>query len=283
MKVFIFLIISFNIFAKTQYKTPEVEYKKAVELWKTGKNKKAFDIFERNSRVNHPPSMFYVGLYHLYGFNTVEISYDTAFYFINEAAKRGFLKAELQRIILYYYGIGIPKDREIAKHKFSDIYPYFKLMDKETKSFLLILIKLKVLPKKQKRKYIKKLMKDAISAKTRLSRINLVFFYRTFRYYIYQNPAKVRRLIKSEIKKGNAEAQALLYEEFHRRMRKSEVLSYVFKAAKQGDSTSQYNLYLYYSRKHNRKKMIFWLRKAAKNGSEYAKKKLRYMKDFTTE
>ncbi len=283
MKIIVLLLISFNIFAETEYRVLELKYEKAVKLWENGQNKEAFDIFEKNSRKNHPPSMFYLGLYHLYGFNTVEISYDTAFYFINKAADKGFLKAELQRIILYYYGIGIPKDREIAKHRFSEVYPYFKLMNNESKSFLLILINLKVMSKNKKNKYVKKLIKKLNHTKKRLSKINLIFFYRTFRHYIYLNKSKVKKLIKLEIKRGDAEAEALYYEEFHNELRKSEVLDYIFKAAKQGDSNSQYNLYLHYDRKNNKKKKFFWLKKAAKNGSEYAKKKLRTMKTFMSE
>lgn len=283
MKIIVLLLVSFNIFAKTEYKVLTLNYKKAVRLWENGNNKEAFDIFEKNSQENHPPSMFYLGLYHLYGFNTVEISYDTAFYFINKAAEKGYLKAALQRIILYYYGIGVPKDREIAKHKFSEVYPYFKLMNNESKSFLLILSNLKAMTNNKRNKYLRKLIKKVEHTNSRLAKINLIFFYRTLRYYIYLNKRKVKKLIKAEIKTGNAEAEALYYEEFHNNLKKIEVLDYIFKAAKQGDATSQYNLYLYYNRKKNKRKKIFWLKKAAKNGSKYARKKLKERYKFMSE
>jgi len=280
MRVLLFFIISLEVFATSKYDILEKKHSEAVELWEIGNNEKAFDIFKENSEKDYAASMFYLGLYYLYGFDTVKISYNNAFYYINRAADKGYINAELQRIIFYYYGIGMPKDRGVSKATFRGIEPYTHLLNQKSKSYMLILVSLKKGFKNKKNKYRIKLLKKILKSKHRLAIINLIFFYRTYPSYLKYNSYKAKSLIKNEIKKGNSEAQALYYEEYYKYLKKSIAFKYLLKAGIQGDVNSQYNLYLYYLRKKNNEKKMFWLEKAAKSGDSLAKKHLRKLKDY---
>jgi TPR repeat protein len=265
MRFFLFLIISLTVYAKTPYSVLESRQIKAVQLWESGKNKEAFLIFKKNSEGNHAPSMFYMGLYYLYGFNTVELSSDNAFQYINKSAELGYVNAILQRIILYYYGIGISKNVIMAKRYFNEIEIYTNLLENDSKSFLLTLIELRKISSRKMRKYRIDLIKKILKNKTRLSKVNLVFFYRTYFYYtkFFKKSIKV---IKNEVYKANAEAQGLFYEKYSYKLSKKEAFKLLVLAATQGDSNSQYNLSTYYSRRGDNKKHVYWLKKAANSG-----------------
>jgi len=271
MRFFLLIIISISIFAKTPYSVLESEHNKAVKLWENGKNIEAFSIFKKNNEENYIPSKYYIGLYYLYGFNTVKISYSKAFDYINDSSETGYINAMLQNSILYYYGIGTVKDKTKAKRILNKIALYFNMFDETSKSYLITIKKFNFTFLGVKLKKTRVLLKESIKSKNRLSKVNLIFYLRTHPYF-FRRFTEATSILKEELKKGNVEAQALFYEQYSIKKR---ALKFLLAAAKQGDVNSQYNLYLHYKRKKNKRKKIKWLRIAANNGDKTARRILR--------
>jgi len=273
MKIILLFLITLNIFAKIPYQVLESKHNKAVKLWEEGKNQEAFVIFRENKAENYHASIFYLGLYYLYGFNTVKVSYDKAFRYIDEASNAGYVDATLQKAILYYYGLGTIRDKNIAKKVLGSISQYIKLLPPKSQSYLLILNRFRFNTLKHRRKALKKMIRKFNNLDHRLIKVNQIFFYRTFRKYFKMNKIN-RKLLNSEVKKGNSEAQALHYE-YYQDTKKSSI-EILLSAGKQGDLNSQFNLYLFYKRIRDKKNKLKWLKLAAKNGDKTAKKILKY-------